>query len=517
MTISLSQLVKDNNIEQIRLHLQKDKELRGYVNWNTYYCNACRDAINLGHKEILQIFLDEGMEPDAYANAENGINRSLQYFAAKVGSLDMVRLLVSKGAKGKKESMYVALSDKNIELIRYLLENGVTSCSESLAEFAFEGHREIVELLADHGASISNALRLNWESFLRKTRGLSLVKQYSDSVQIFLDEGLDANAEAHENGTYSPLHPLKYFAAKVGNLEMVQLLVERCAKIVDNRPIASSDQQEAMHGAIETSQAHVVQYLLDHNGNAEGMLDTQTFLGSAASDSQKCIVELLVKHGASVKKALLLNDQRFRQQDQSFKTALFWFNDTMRVSRAKYSSELEMQNWEKEGQVLNEKHQRFLDQHTQSIKLLMNHATSTNLENLDFLKGIDITGFNFFGVHLKGVLLTKTMLMEFRGYENALYGDTVQNFLTLGDAAKMRLEEVVKACLAKTDNPNIFTTDSEGSCSAVEAAAAKGYYAIVQLLVEHPKFDKTFIKPAKRAAKLNGHLDLVKYLNALED
>ena len=90
-------------------------------------------------------------------------------------------------------------------------------------------------------------------------------------VKLFLKEGLNANACAHKKGDSGGVYPLKYFAAKIGKLDLVQLLVKKGARITDDSRFPNDpDNQEAMRAAIKGGHVNVVQYLLEKGGDANG-------------------------------------------------------------------------------------------------------------------------------------------------------------------------------------------------------------------------------------------------------
>jgi len=369
-------------------------------------------------------------------------------------------------------------------------------------------------------------------------------------VQLFLDEGLDADAYAHENGNSGNLYSLKYFAAQVGNLPMVKRLVKNGAKI------NKEHYRHAMLPALKEGHFEVVQYLLKNGGSANGTFEgvrRQTFLGRAAFDGQKLMTDLLVKHGAKIKSALSLNNAEFRELYDRSSSAL---------SNLKYQSE--MKNWDKEKQELIEKRVALLQKYSKSVQMILDHAIGTNFDKeqtstyggphdgLTFLNDLDITGFNFAGMSIDGQPITREMLIKkgLKGAAKALvtYNDInniedkerrdallarleamlqsrgkiiskdgVFNLVPLADAAEKGYFDVVLVRLSAGVNPNELTTNTLNSNLAIVAAAKNGFSEVVRLLAEHPEIDQETRKTAARKAIENGHVEISEYLSSFMD
>lgn len=387
-------------------------------------------------------------------------------------------------------------------------------------------------------------------------------------VQLFLDEGLGPDTYAHESGHSGCVCPLKFFAAKVGNLSLVKLLVSKGAKIQDSRRFHDeNDNQQAMRAAIENGSSEIVQYLLENGGSANGIFDglrRQTFLGRAAFEGQKSLVDLLVKHGARIKNALYLNEEQFRKLYKNYNYALSNYNENNRSWKLKYASETEMKNGDNEKQELLKKRDILFRNYSASVQMLLDYAMGIHFEEektgsfggsydgLTFLKDLDITSFNFVGVSLNAQPITREILvkMSLKGADQALVTlqdinnlkDHVRtnallekleavfhsqgkiilqhgtiNLVPLADAAKKGDADVVLVRLSAGVNPNQKTSDELDSILAIVAAAKNGFSEVVQLLAEHPELDKKSLITAAHAAEEGGHLELAEYISSLSD
>ncbi len=389
----------------------------------------------------------------------------------------------------------------------------------------------------------------------------AILQDKKEIVQLFLDEKLSPDADAHTNDPRRSLAPLKYIAAKVGNLAMVKLLVARGAKIKIEDSI--HDNQDAMRGAIEGGHANVVQYLLNNGGSSDCGFEgirLQTFLGRAAFNGQKDIVDLLAEHGARIKVTLSFNYQIFENRlDLCDSPISNWYDEQ---SRPDYLSEDKLKTWDQKKKDLIEKREVLLEQYSKSVQMILDHAMGTNFYKdeadadkfgpLIFLSDLDITGFNFVGVSYESEPITRELLLELgcKGVDEAIVtyediakikdserqkalasrleaklqsegkmisSDGLVNLVPLADAAKKGLFDVVQSRLSADIDPNQVTTNDVHSSFAIVAAAQKGFFEVVKLLAIHPKINPATRIKAFQEAKKEGHVQIVEYLSSLID
>ncbi|KAI0859641.1 hypothetical protein F4860DRAFT_481716 [Xylaria cubensis] len=127
--------------------------------------------------DIIQRFLDDGVNVNVYCGQgreNSGLQRTPLQAAASVRSLDLVQLLIQRGAdvnkpaKGRegKTALQAACyggSDVNIDLIKLLIANGADVNAPPALEFGWTalqaathcGNFEVTLLLLDHGADIN--------------------------------------------------------------------------------------------------------------------------------------------------------------------------------------------------------------------------------------------------------------------------------------------------------------------------------------------------------------------------
>lgn len=385
-------------------------------------------------------------------------------------------------------------------------------------------------------------------------------------VQLFLDEGLNPNAYAHEKGTNGGLCSLSYFAGLIGDLAIMQLLVSKGLQIADRVSDDRRDNQDAMRGAVSGGHTHVVEYLLKNGASADGSSRSyysRTYLGKVSSrEGQKELTELLIAHGAEIKRAIALNNKKFQERFKAYENALMdRYSESAREMTRTYSSDTALQDWDNKKQTLITERDACLQKYTRSIQILLDHAMGTNFDpersgysfqrygGLLFLKGLDISGFNFVGVSVDGEPVTREMLqaLELKGADQALvtlndieaisdlerkrallarieakYASQgrivsdagIVNLIPLAVAAAKGKTDIVCTRLAAGVDPN----EKEDSHDlAIVVAASNGFHDIVTRLAEHPKIDSKSRLTAAHAAKKNKHLATAEYLSLLQD
>jgi ankyrin repeat protein len=368
-------------------------------------------------------------------------------------------------------------------------------------------------------------------------------------VHLLLDEGLSADMK----GGY---YPLNYYAAAVGNLSMVKLLVGRGATIQQDQ-YSERDDQDAMRIAIKGGHADVIQYLLENGGNPNGCFEKsfqkQSFLGRAAVRGQRYVVGLFLKHGAEIKTALTQNIEKFLEKSTRYRENISQYTHEIEARHQKHYSEQRVKDLNQIKQEYIDKLDILIRQYSYSFQILLDHAIGTNFdeESIKKYKDLDIAGFNFVGVSVNAQPITRQMLASL-GFKNAekailtwnglasiedkerrdallerveamlqsqgriISHDGIVNLVPLADAAKAGHLDVVLVRLSHGINPNQKTTDSDSSL-AIVAAAENGYFDIVKLLAEHPEIDKKSCVTASHAAQNNNHTKIAEYLNETQN
>jgi len=117
-----------------------------------------------GHIELVNLMLEKG------ANAYN--NAMIE--AAYRGHMNIVRLMLELGANDYNEAMSFAAKGGHIEIVRLMLEKGANNYNRAMASAAYKGHIEIVRLMLGLGANDYNEVLV-----IAKTKEIKdLIKSY---------------------------------------------------------------------------------------------------------------------------------------------------------------------------------------------------------------------------------------------------------------------------------------------------------------------------------------------------
>jgi Ankyrin repeats (3 copies) len=99
-----------------------------------------------GHMEIVKLMIEKGATVFDW-----GMND-----AALGGHMEIVKLLIEKGATDFDSAMYYAAEGGNMEIIKLMIEKGATEFDWGMKNAAEGGHMEIVKLLIEKGATEFN-------------------------------------------------------------------------------------------------------------------------------------------------------------------------------------------------------------------------------------------------------------------------------------------------------------------------------------------------------------------------
>ena len=163
-------------------------------------------AIVFGHTEIVQLLLENGVDPNVEVDHLIPI-----ISASRDGYLDIVRLLLQYGADVAVDDNYaigMASQNGHLEVVRLLLENGADPTvrdNYALIWASYYNYVDVVRLLLQHGADPTAAIQRASE------------KGYLDIVQVLLENG--ANPTVNDN------YAIRW-ASRNGHTEVVRLLLQ---------------------------------------------------------------------------------------------------------------------------------------------------------------------------------------------------------------------------------------------------------------------------------------------------
>ncbi|KAJ7763139.1 ankyrin repeat-containing domain protein [Mycena maculata] len=265
----------------VQLLLDNDADIN--AEGGSEYGSALQAATWHCHTDIIQLLLKHG----ANINAEDGFHGNALRIASGSGRLDVVRLLLEKGATDVHFGGLCSASDRgHIAIVRLLLDHGAANTTGgfpggALQAASREGHRDIVQLLLEHGADI------NASNGLAGGKALQAASRngHADVVRLLLEKGATNLQERHNSALCS--------ASESGHIDIVQLLIDQGSDVNAEGGIYP------LQAASRNGYTNIVRLLLEHGADANA---TAGFSESALQVSQRNghtdIVRLLLEHGA---------------------------------------------------------------------------------------------------------------------------------------------------------------------------------------------------------------------------
>ncbi|KAJ7291196.1 ankyrin repeat-containing domain protein [Mycena rebaudengoi] len=346
------------HIDIVHLLLEKGADIQAGHN------GALRWASLNGHANVLQVLLEKGANTDAGLGEdtplkeasqnghidivcllfENGAdvhigNDSALRAAAESGHTEVVQALLRKGANanatsGNGESLLIMMSaekymwpEQLVNVVCLLLENGADvhgGNNGALRAASKAGNTEVVQLLLENGANV-NAVSEHTGSILEAAASWDGSPIYSEDeegakaamhrlthVRFLLNNGADVHGG--NNGALRA-------AAKAGNTEVVQLLLENGANIntVDEHtgsaleaaaswdgnpsigPWDSEDTKIRKMAEAATRRLTHVRFLLDNGADVHARNNGALHAAAKARNTE--VVQLLVENGANINAA----------------------------------------------------------------------------------------------------------------------------------------------------------------------------------------------------------------------
>lgn len=319
-----------------------------------------------------------------------------------------------------------------------------------------------------------------------------------------------------------------------------------------------------MYYAILEGRTDEVKRLLDDDWNPNGRFiygykyDNRLFLANAAHLGKEDVVNVLIQADANLKSALQNNDQLFRYElsnlDETLKRSnIAGLKPNTRLTEFFNNILVKSYNTHDLEAIKN----NVISKYSDSVKLLLDHAFGLHFSNeeLKFLAGLDVSGFNFVGVSVDGHPVTREMLVKkgleigFKGAKDAIVTkndiskvedesrrdkllirlekkcreqgkviskEGIINLVPIYESASRGDDALVKLRLEAGVDPNEITEMNWDAMGYPIVAAVKhGHLEIVKLLARHPEIDLKVRYQALLIAEDSNLSEIVKFLKPL--
>lgn len=198
ITYILVAFARVGNISLLEQYL--NKYYQNPENYNNVDYNLIMEAAvnGTGNMEIINLMLSKGA---------NNYNEVL-YTAAKRGYINIVKLMLSMGVNNLNNALEGAAKNGHLDIVKLLLEKGATNFRYALALAADRGRLDIMKLLIDKVSldDINNAMRY------------ASIGNQPDAMRFLIDQGGNAFDTTLDNAAYH------------GYLDIIKILVPHTSK-----------------------------------------------------------------------------------------------------------------------------------------------------------------------------------------------------------------------------------------------------------------------------------------------
>jgi ankyrin repeat protein len=240
-----------------------------------------------GHAEVVIALLEAGAD----VSRADGSGRTALAFASRTGSLEIVRLLLLRGAVADGPALLQAAQNGREDIVSVLLEAGASpdvidgTGKTPLILAARSGHAGVVRRLLEAGARLDLVEReVGADALLAASLGTSV-----QVLEMLLDAGMAPDVRSED--AFTALS----FAAGAGDLEMVRLLLARGASV----DLANASGETPLLRAAAQGHTEMVKVLLGAGAAVDhAQRDGLTSLMAAAHGGHLGVVRVLLAAGA---------------------------------------------------------------------------------------------------------------------------------------------------------------------------------------------------------------------------
>lgn len=259
-----------------------------------------------GHARVAEFLLDT-LGEDADIDVESRYDETPLTFAAQLGYIDVVRLLVSRGAAvdpegngGSLTALFCAAENGRFEVVRFLCESGANVLwrrfdgVSALCIAARKGWADIVEYLAEERSADLNAV-----TFGLTALNEAVIRGHIDVVRVLLSHNAHAREDLEQDSA------LLCQAILFGHADIARLLVKRGADVNALYTLVIDGEQLQLTPLLVAAgcgERGVVAYLCERGADVEARSDQgETALFFAALWGNLDVARFLVrKRGADI-------------------------------------------------------------------------------------------------------------------------------------------------------------------------------------------------------------------------
>jgi Ankyrin repeats (3 copies)/Ankyrin repeat len=122
-----------------------------------------------GHMEIVKLMIEKGATGFDWAMAD----------ATKGGNMEIVKFMIEKGATNFARAMCYAAEGGEMEIVKLMIEKGATNFNTGMKTAARGGHMDIVKFMIEKGATDFNRAMIN----ARKKRNMDIVNYLKQFIK----------------------------------------------------------------------------------------------------------------------------------------------------------------------------------------------------------------------------------------------------------------------------------------------------------------------------------------------
>tara|TARA_R110001599_G_scaffold348704_1_gene576198 strand:- start:112 stop:753 length:642 start_codon:yes stop_codon:yes gene_type:complete len=131
---------------------KEDETLKGLFVRMTYYIAKIEEKYGIPYIPTKNYDPEDFYKADYYYSDLDIKNRAIEW-AAKGGHIDIVQLMLDKGANNYNTIMRFASENGHIDIVQLMLDKGADNFNEAMSYAALGGHIDIVQLMLDKGAN----------------------------------------------------------------------------------------------------------------------------------------------------------------------------------------------------------------------------------------------------------------------------------------------------------------------------------------------------------------------------